>query len=207
MLKISHLSYKYSKSLTITFPDFSIEKNGVLLVKGSSGCGKTTLLHLLAGLLTPLTGEIHVNDHRFSSLNQPQKDRFRGKNIGIIFQKSYFIDSLSLLENLVLSPFARDKNKAIEIANRLNIKELLFKKPYQLSEGQQQRVSIARALMNNPKLILADEPTSALDDENCEKVLNLLLQEAKNNHAMLIIVTHDNRLNNKVKNCIELKNK
>jgi putative ABC transport system ATP-binding protein len=109
------------------------------------------------------------------------------------------------LDNLLVSPYAASKRKAREIAHRLNIEDFLHRYPNQLSVGQQQRATIARAVMNGPKLILADEPTSALDNKNCLKVIDLLLEEAKTNDAALIIVTHDDRLRSEISNCIELK--
>jgi len=205
MLHITDLSHQYSNSPKIVFPDISAEKNSTLLIKGASGCGKTTLLHLLAGLISPLNGEIILNENKINELSASQKDRFRGEHIGIVFQQSYFIKSLSVLDNLLLSPYAGSSSKAIQIAKRLNIQEFLSQKPNQLSLGQQQRVSIARAVMNTPQLILAYEPTSALDDKNCKDVLNLLKQEAQVNEATLVIVTHDQRLDDSVNQSIELK--
>ncbi|WP_334114118.1 ABC transporter ATP-binding protein [Paucihalobacter sp.] len=205
MLKTTRLSYQYPNSLKMVFPDILAENEATVLIKGNSGCGKTTLLHLLAGLISPLQGEIEIGQHKITDLNASQIDRFRGQHIGIVFQQSYFIKSLSVLDNLLLSPFAGTKSKALSIAERLNISDLLNKNPQQLSVGQQQRVSIARAVINSPQLILADEPTSALDDKNCDSVLNLLKQEAKLNQATLIIVTHDKRLNDSVSQNIEIK--
>ncbi|MGF1557110.1 ABC transporter ATP-binding protein [Paucihalobacter sp.] len=205
MLKTTRLSYQYPNSLKMVFPDILAENEATVLIKGNSGCGKTTLLHLLAGLISPLQGEIEIGQHKITDLNASQIDRFRGQHIGIVFQQSYFIKSLSVLDNLLLSPFAGTKSKALSIAERLNISDLLNKNPQQLSVGQQQRVSIARAVINSPQLILADEPTSALDDKNRDSVLNLLKQEAKLNQATLIIVTHDKRLNDSVSQNIEIK--
>lgn len=204
MLQIADLSYQYPNSPKIVFPDISAKNNSILLIKGASGCGKTTLLHLLAGLISPLSGEIILGENKINKLSASQKDRFRGQHIGIVFQQSYFIKSLSVLDNLLLSPYAGNKAKALRIAERLDIQDFLSQKPHQLSMGQQQRVSIARAVMNSPQLILADEPTSALDDKNCKEVLNLLKQEAQVNQAILVIVTHDQRLKDSVNQSIEL---
>lgn len=205
MIHITDLSYKYSNSPKIIFPDVLAEKDSALLIKGDSGCGKTTFLHLLAGLISPLSGKIWIGEHNINGMSNHEKDRFRGQHIGIVFQQSYFINSLSVFDNLLLSPYAKSKSKALHIAERFDVQEFLSKKPGQLSVGQQQRVSIARAVMNTPQLILADEPTSALDDKNCEGVINLLKQEAKNNQATLVIVTHDKRLNDFIDQSIELK--
>lgn len=203
MLKTKNLSYHYPQSKGITFPNICVD--ATLFIQGASGCGKTTLLHLLAGLINPSQGEISIYDNTLTDFDSGQKDQFRGKHIGIIYQQSFFIESLSIMDNLLLSPFALSKTKASEISKRLNIDMLLSRKPHQLSIGEQQRVNICRAMMNEPKLILADEPTSALDDKNCEEVLDLLKQEAKMNHAALVIATHDNRLKDAVSNYIELE--
>jgi putative ABC transport system ATP-binding protein len=106
---------------------------------------------------------------------------------------------------MLISPYSTDKNKAMSIAERLKIKELLHRYPNKLSMGQQQRASIARAVMNEPQILLADEPTSALDQKNGKQVIDLLLEEAQVNDAALIIVTHDNRLKSQIKNFVELE--
>ncbi len=204
MIKIKQLSYKYPNGPLIHFPDFEVKGGESLLVLGESGCGKTTLLHLLAGLIRPTTGEIWINDNLISKINNSQMDQFRGEHIGLVFQKNYFIESLSVLENLIISPYPTTKKRAEIIAERLGIMETLNRYPNQLSVGQQQRASIGRAVMNAPQLLLADEPTSALDYRNCKNVINLLLEEAINNNAALVIVTHDDRLKEEVHNSIEL---
>ncbi len=186
------------------FPDFGVASRHELLIHGESGCGKTTLLHLLAGLLQPLKGDIFIDEVPISTLPPVKMDRFRGQHIGIVYQKPYFIESLSVLDNLLISPFAGTKDKAKAIAHRLNIDHVLHRYPSQLSTGQQQRATIARAVMNEPKLLLADEPTSALDNKNCTQVLDLLLEEAQVNDVALIIVTHDDRLRTEISSSIEL---
>lgn len=189
----------------ISFPDIQVERGESLLILGESGCGKTTLLHLLAALLKPSSGKIFVDDQDLSILSQANADAFRGKNIGLVYQKSYFIESLSTLENLVVSPFAPGYEKATEVARHLEIDHLLHKLPSKISVGEQQRATIARAILHDPKLILADEPTSALDAPNCEKVAELLKEQARLHNSALIIVTHDDRLRSHVDKKIELE--
>lgn len=145
-----------------------------------------------------------IEGKKMSDLSSSKMDQFRGQNIGIVYQQSYFIESLSILDNLLLSPYARSKSKAQAIANRLHIGGLLSRYPSQLSVGQQQRAAIARAVITGPKLILADEPTSALDNKNSTQVIDLLLEEAVANDAALIIVTHDDRLRSEISDCIDL---
>lgn len=205
MILTKNLSYHYPDTIEIEFPNIELGAGKPLLICGESGCGKSTLLHLLAGLRRPTKGSIMIDDQNVSEFSQAKMDRFRGQNIGIVYQQSYFIESLDLLDNLTVSPFSLQRDKVSTIAERLNIENLLDRYPNQISVGQQQRVSIARAVMNNPKLILADEPTSALDNENCRQVIELLLDEATTNEAALIIVTHDDRLRSEIDNCIELQ--
>ncbi len=205
MVKTYDLKYAYSKSEPIVLPDIQVKAGEALLIYGESGCGKTTFLHLLAGLRRPTGGQIFIEDNNTTNMSFSQIDRYRGQNIGIVYQQPYFIESLSIWDNLVLSPFATSKKKARAISKRLHIDDLLTRYPNQLSTGQQQRAGIARAVMNSPKLILADEPTSNLDNKNCTHVINLLLEESRNNNAALIIVTHDDRLRSEIGNCIDLK--
>lgn len=204
MIYTRGLTYKYKSSNSLIFPDIKVEKGESLLVSGESGCGKTTLLHLLAGLKPNQNGDIFFNNQNITELSASKIDKFRGKHIGFVFQQSYFIKSLSVIDNIKISPFYKESNNLKSIYNRLQIDQLLNKLPHQLSQGQQQRVSIARAVINAPKVILADEPTSALDNINCSNVISLLKEEAKLNHSSLIIVSHDNRLKNEFKNQVEL---
>jgi putative ABC transport system ATP-binding protein len=166
------------------------------------------LLHLLGGLLKPTSGVIDINEVDICALSTKKLDHFRGQNIGLILQKSYFIASLSVLENIELASWLTDKTKKKEKAKELllllGLEKSASKLPSQLSVGQQQRVSIARALINEPKLLLADEPTSSLDDENAKIVADLLADLSQKYNAALIIVTHDQRLKERFKTTTEL---
>ena len=208
MLKINNLTYSYTKETKITFPDIEFPQGEQALILGKSGCGKTTLLHLIAGLLRPTTGFVSIGDVKLNDLSGAKLDFFRGQEIGIVFQTPHFIDSLTVKENLFLAQTlaGNKKNESTiqTLLSDLSIAEKLNARPKELSQGQKQRISIARALINSPKLILADEPTSALDDDNCTAVAKLLKNQAKKHNATLLVVTHDNRLSNFFKTKIQL---
>ncbi|MBA5792665.1 ATP-binding cassette domain-containing protein [Flavobacterium sp. xlx-214] len=198
MIQTQNVTFSYSNTQNFQFPDVNCANGETLLITGNSGTGKTTLLHLLGGLLHPSAGTITINQQNIQQLKATQLDAFRGQNIGMILQKSFFIEALSVLDNVVLASWiaqkSKAKEKALNILENLGLKEHVHKLPSQLSIGQQQRVNIARALINNPSVILADEPTSSLDDENALIVAQLLSDLAKEYQTSLVIVTHDQRL-------------
>ena len=207
MINTKGLNFKYNDQASFSFPDINLAKDENLLIIGSSGIGKTTLLHLLAGLLESNSGSINLYGQDISKLTQHQIDKFRGQNIGIVFQKPHFVNSLTVKENLQLAQYLgnkKDQNRIIDILSSLDILDKENKKPKKLSQGEKQRASIAMAIVNSPKLILADEPTSSLDDENCDRVIKLLKKQASEFKAQLIVITHDNRLKKHFKKSIKL---
>ena len=208
MLQTRDLTYAYQGAQTIPFPDMDCLDGERMLILGQSGTGKTTLLHLLAGLLTPKSGEVVVAGKPITSLRKGELDRFRGSNIGLIFQRSHFVKALTVGDNLRVASYLAgvpvDEDRIKTLLERLNIGHKIDDKPQNLSQGEQQRVAIARALINKPSVILADEPTSSLDDINTEQVLDLLTAEAEAEGASLIIVTHDQRLKDHFPKRVEL---
>jgi ABC-type lipoprotein export system ATPase subunit len=207
MIKTESLKFSYDGEKYFDFPDINLDSGENLLIIGNSGIGKTTLLHLLAGILKPKSGSINVSGIDISKFSDTELDKFRGDNIGIVFQKPHFISSLTINENLKLAKYlstSKTGGDAEKILESLNINDKYQQKPNQLSEGEKQRASIALALINSPSLILADEPTSSLDDFNCDNVIKLLKKQAKDQKAQLIVITHDARLKKHFKNNLNL---
>jgi putative ABC transport system ATP-binding protein len=209
MLESSSLTFAYPAGALFRFPDLKVEPNAPLAVLGPSGCGKTTLLHLLGGLLRPTDGLIRLHGEAMTALRGQALDRFRGRNIGLVFQRAHFVHALTVEENLLAAPFCAGlsprKETAHALAKRLGLQQLLRQLPHRLSQGEQQRLGIARAVMNQPRLILADEPTSNLDDANAEAVMRLLTEEAGHQQAVLVVVTHDRRVENYTRQVLRLE--
>ncbi len=197
-INVKSLVFEYPGEKELSFADFSLNAGENLLISGNSGSGKTTLLHLMAGLLTPEKGSVCYTGKDISIMDPGELDRFRGEHIGMIFQKHYFINGISVLENLKAARrFAGNKNGhawLTTLMEQLEITHLTHKKPHQLSEGEQQRFSIARALANEPGWVLADEPTSSIDDRRCEQFVKLINQSLSDKKTSWIIATHDQRL-------------
>ena len=207
MIKTKGVEFNYDNQVFFKFQDINLKSSENLLIIGSSGIGKTTLLHLLAGLLESSSGSIKLFEKELSDLSSHQLDRFTKNNIGIVFQRPHFVNSLTVKENLQLAQYIankKDNNRIENILKNLNIFDKSDKKTNQLSQGEKQRASIALAIVNSPKLILADEPTSSLDDINCDNVIKLLKKQATDFGAQLIVITHDSRLKKHFKNSIEL---
>lgn len=190
----------------LDFPDIRLSAGESLLVLGKSGSGKTTLLNLLSGLLKPASGKVMLDHVVISDLSGQELDLFRGQHIGIVFQKPHLIAALNVKQNLELAHFfSKKKGQNLDqLLVDLGIEKKANSSVLTLSEGEAQRVSIARALANSPQLLLADEPTSSLDDENTEKVIQLLKTQASKIGAALIIVTHDQRVKAHVSQFIEV---
>ena len=207
MLKTKEVEFNYDNQMFFKFQNIDLNSNENLLIIGESGVGKTTLMHLLAGLLKSNSGSIKLFDKELNQMSSYQLDSFRKNNIGIVFQRPHFVNSLTVKENLQLAQYIANKNdntRIESILKNLNIFEKSDKKTNQLSQGEKQRVSIALAIVNSPKLILADEPTSSLDDNNCSKVIKLLKKQATDFGAQLIVISHDSRLKKHFKKSIEL---
>jgi len=213
MLQTRHLQFTYTEadSRSFAFPDLDASAGNPLLILGQSGVGKTTLLHLLAGLLSPHQGQILIGETDIARLSIREMDRFRGQHIGIVFQQAHFVQALNVGRNLQLAQYLagspQDRKRIGDLLARLGLTAKLDQSTHRLSLGEQQRVSIARAVLNRPRLLLADEPTSALDDQNAAEVIDLLADTAREAEAALVIVTHDQRLKERFENRVELGGK
>ncbi len=206
LFESKNLKYSHSGQLQLAFPDIFLEAGESLLILGKSGSGKTTLLNLLAGLLQPQAGEVKLAGDNLAEMKGQKLDLFRGKEIGIVFQKSHLLAALNVKENLEMAHFFSNKKgqNIKKLLEELGLGSKATASVLTLSEGEAQRVSIARALANSPKLILADEPTSSLDDENAYKVIQLLKTQSAKIGAALIIVTHDQRVKAHIPNFVEV---
>jgi len=182
--------------------DLDVRLGEMLMLVGPSGCGKTTLISVIAGILDHDEGECLVFQQNVRAMGQTQKTRYRGANIGFVFQAYNLIPTLSVMENVAVPLLILGKSRtkaysqAKEILVRVGLGDKLKVLPSELSGGQQQRVAIARALVHRPKLIVCDEPTSALDADTGRLVMEVLRQTALSADRSLIIVTHDNRIFN-----------
>lgn len=206
MIETKSLKFSYDGKFVFEFPNIKLKDGENLLILGNSGIGKSTLLHNLAGILTPQSGSIKIFGNDISKFSEIEIDKFRGENIGIIFQRPHFVNSLTVKENLQLAKYLGKnlEGDIKETLRSLKILDKIDKKPNDLSQGEKQRVSIAIAIINSPKLILADEPTSSLDDSNCNNVVNILKEQASKKNAQLIVITHDSRLKKHFRTSLQL---
>lgn len=200
MISIENLSFGYSDRKILSIAKMEIKDKHHLMILGKSGSGKTTLLHILGGLLNPVQGKVRIDETDLYQLSESKRDKYRGQHIGLVFQRAHLIAALSVEDNLLLAQYlsgsTQDKTRIVEVLKSLNLGEKRQSKVKALSQGEQQRVTIARALLNRPKLLLADEPTASLDDDNAMAVITLLKEQAEMNNASLIIATHDQRVKN-----------
>lgn len=208
MLATNQLTFEYDPAKQFAFPDVYCANREALLILGRSGTGKTTFLHLLALLLRPKSGSVVIDQTDLTKLSPAETAAFRAKHLGIVYQKPHFVSALSVMDNLLLANYLagkpQDRDRARDLAAQLGFADHLDKKTHQLSQGEQQRVSIARAVMNQPDTILADEPTSSLDDENTNRVIKLLHEQSEQIGASLVVVTHDQRLKDVFQNRVFL---
>ena len=214
MISINDLHFNYPNSeFRLTVPEFAVSSGEKIAVVGPSGSGKTTLLNLLAGILTPRQGTVLVGEAAVSDLGDAGRRDFRISNIGFVFQDFELLDYLSILDN-ILHPYritgalkltSEVRQRAVHLAEQMGISGHLKKHPGELSQGEKQRAAICRALLPNPRLILADEATGNLDPTNKTRILDLLFESVAAHDATLVAVTHDHELLDRFDRVVDFK--
>ncbi len=178
----------------LDIPEFEVGAGEQVVVVGRSGCGKTTLLHVVAGISRPTSGRVRIDGWDMVLLEEAEVDRFRAERIGYVFQTFNLLPGFSALENVLLGmTFGKhraERDRARQLLNRVGLGHRLTHKPTQLSVGEQQRVAVARALANRPQLLLADEPTANVDMGNQQTIIDLLRETCREEKVALILVTH-----------------
>ncbi len=209
MFNVENLKHAYHGTEVLNVAAWRVEQGSQWLVLGPSGSGKTTLLHILAGILRPTAGSVGIAGQDVRGLSPNQLDRFRGQHIGIVLQRLHLIPSLTVMNNLLLAQYLaglpQEGARVREVLTSLNVADKAGAYPHELSFGQAQRVAVARAVVNRPKLLLADEPTSNLDDARCMQAFGLLESQARTCGATLVIATHDQRIKTRMPNHYELE--
>jgi len=219
MLELVHVGKSYSSaqdgSGVRVLKDISlkIEKAQSIVIVGPSGCGKSTLLNIIGALDRPTSGQVLFDGLDLASLDEAQLARIRNRQIGFVFQLHHLLPQCTVLEN-VLVPTLADKShpstqqvhaRAVELLDRVGLKEFLLRRPGELSGGQRQRVAVVRALINRPRLLLADEPTGSLDKEASENIADLLIELNRSEQVALVVVTHSLELADRIGHVMELR--
>jgi lipoprotein-releasing system ATP-binding protein len=200
MIKAEGITKSYGALRVLKGIDLNISEKEVVAIVGASGAGKTTLLHILGTLDNPDSGTIHFNGSNITKLRGKLLASFRNTNIGFVFQFHQLLPEFTALENVCIPAYISGKSKteaekkATELLGFLNLGERLDHKPSELSGGEQQRVAVARALINNPSIILADEPSGNLDSENKNELHKLFFRLRDSLNQTIVIVTHDHQL-------------
>jgi putative ABC transport system ATP-binding protein len=208
LIQLQNISHQYNQKTVLQLEKFEAQAGEHWLLLGKSGCGKTTLLHILAGLLKPTAGKVQIENKELYTLKNAQIDKFRGQKIGIVFQKTHLIATLNVQQNLEMAQYMAglptNRKRILTVLEQLQLQHRLKHYPSQLSGGEAQRLAVARAVLNEPSLLLADEPTASLDDENAGKVIELLQTQAQQYKATLLIATHDQRVKEKFDKILQL---
>ena len=211
MIKANNIHYSYGNLKVLKGLDLHIQKGEFVSIVGASGAGKTTLLQIIGTLENPTSGKIIIDGTDITSLSDKELSNFRNENIGFVFQFHNLLTEFTALENVCLPAFISGKNRneteerAKELLNLLNMGNRLDHKPNELSGGEQQRVAVARALINNPSIILADEPSGNLDSENAKSLHELLQKLNKDLNFTIVVVTHNDKLANITDRKLEIK--
>ena len=202
MIKVSSVTKSYGSLQVLKGVDLEIQQGEIVSIVGASGAGKTTLLQLIGTLDNPDSGNINFLDTNVNALSKKELARFRNKNIVFVFQFHHLLPEFTALENVCIpgylsnTPKKEVEERAAELLEMLGLKDRINHKPSELSGGEQQRVSVARALINNPSVILADEPSGNLDSQNAEELHNLFFSLRDKFNQTFVIVTHNDILSN-----------
>ena len=200
MIKVENIHFSYGKLKVLSGISLNIKKGEFVSIIGASGAGKTTLLQLLGGLEKIQEGNIEINNKNIKKLSEDELSLFRNQEVGFIFQSHNLLIEFTALENIILPALIRGDlrskaiSKALKLLNLLGIQKRQNHKPNELSGGEQQRVAVARALINSPAIVLADEPSGNLDSKNAEELHNLFKKLNKELNQTFIIITHNKTL-------------
>lgn len=200
MIEINNIEKSYGELKVLKNINIQIDNSSIVTIVGASGAGKSTLLHIIGSLDRPDKGDVIIDGTSLFSLNDTKLSEFRNRKIGFVFQFHHLLPEFTAIENVALPALIAGVNrkdalhKSMEILDYLKLKERMNHKPAQLSGGEQQRVAVARALINNPSLILADEPSGNLDSDNAQKLHQLFFDLRDQFHQTFIIVTHNKEL-------------
>ena len=200
MIIAKDIKKKYNDQEVLRGIDLKIDKNEFVVILGASGSGKSTLLNILSGLEKSDSGEVVYDNESISDYSEKQLTKFRKDKIGFVFQQYYLLNNLTIEQNVKVGANLADNKEYVDIIKDLGLEDKLSKYPNELSGGEQQRVSIARALAKKPTVLFLDEPTGALDEETGRKILEYLLKLKDKSHFTMIMVTHN-------ENIAELANK
>lgn len=200
MITAKNIKKKYNDQEVLRGIDLKIDKNEFVVILGASGSGKSTLLNILSGLEKSDSGEVVYDNESISDYSEKQLTEFRKDKIGFVFQQYYLLNNLTVEQNVKVGANLADNKEYVDIIKDLGLEDKLSKYPNELSGGEQQRVSIARALAKKPTVLFLDEPTGALDEETGRKILEYLLKLKDKSHFTMIMVTHN-------ENIAELANK
>jgi putative ABC transport system ATP-binding protein len=194
LIRVENVIKEYETAHALRGVSMNVEKGQWVNIMGSSGSGKSTLLNIIGGLDSASSGDVFIDSTNIESLSEDELALFRSEKVGFIFQQSHLIPYLTAVENVMLAQYFHsmaDEDEAADALKRVGLEQRLRHRPSQLSGGEQQRICIARALINSPEILLADEPTGNLDRDNTKKVLELLKSLHTEDQFTIVLVTHD----------------
>lgn len=203
MIEVRDLAFGYPHDgFALAVSELEVARGESVAVVGPSGCGKTTLLHLVAGILAPASGSVVVDGVEVSELGREDRQDFRALAVGLVFQEFELLDYLDVIDNVLLpyrvSPAltldVEARRRAVDLVEQVGLRQKKSSFPRQLSQGERQRVAVCRSLVTRPKVLVGDEPTANLDADNRDHVMNTLFRYKEEQHAPLVVVTHDREL-------------